>query len=165
MPPPLVQYHWVDAFNNVFNPPTFHEYHADAVIPENATLRRILLSQTQFFWIRPSDTYVNQQMYFVHYDVTYGLAEGAPHLYRSTRTMKEQFVWQGIELANAWVGFHSGGDNELGFNEKVQRGGWGTPSQTVRLSWFISSSGAGEEVLPGQANVPFRVLYSVPVPP
>lgn len=165
MAPQLVTYHWVNAFNNVINPPTFTEYHADANIPENATVRRILLNQALFFWKRPSVTIDDQEMYFVTYDVTYGLAVPATYLYRSTRILKESYVVDAAGVTDVYTGFHSGGDLELGFNERVSRGGWGKPAQTVRLAWSIVSSGGGEETLPGQANVPFKVLYSLPAFP
>lgn len=160
MPPAPVTYHWALAPVTIINPPTFTEYHADIALPAGHTLRRLLLSEPFFYWKRGSVLSDDQEIYFVHMEVKYGAAEGAPILYRSTRSLKTVLCMNPVGVTEAWYSQHYGADLELGFNERVQRGGYYAPAQTLRLSWSIYSSGDGEEILAGQANTPFRALYS-----
>lgn len=165
MPSATVTYHWAFAPFSIINPPTFSENHNDIMLPEKHTLRRLLISQPLFFWKRGSVSIDDQQQYFLHYDVQYGAAEGAPFLYRTIRRITPFYAVNPTGVTEVFTGFHSGADLELGMNERVQRGGFYSPAQRLRLSWFISSSGGGDEVLAGQANMPFRALYSLPVAP
>jgi hypothetical protein len=165
MPSENVTYHWAFSPFSVISPPTYTENHNDIMLPEKHTLRRLLLSQPLFFWKRGSVSSDDQEMYFVHYEVQYGAAEGAPILYRTIRTLKHTLVVNATGITDVFYSLHSGADLELGMNERVQRGGFYSPAQRLRLSWFISSSGGGDEVLAGQANMPFRALYSLPVLP
>jgi hypothetical protein len=150
---------------SIINPHTFTPYTNDILLPPGHTLRRILLSQPLFFWKRGSVSNDDQEMYFVEYEVQYGAQEGAPFLYRSTRTLKYFYTVDPTGTTEVFKGFHCGADLELGFNERVQRGGFYSPEQRLRLSWFIGSSGTAEEELRGQANMPFRALYSTLVTP
>jgi hypothetical protein len=160
MPPAPVTYHWLEANYSVINPPTFDEKHNDITLPAGHTLRRLLVAEPLFFWKRASVGFVDQQSYFVNYRVTYGAAEGAPILYRSTRALESVSVCNPTAITDVFCTRHFGADLELGFNERVQRGGFYSPEQRLRLSWAIYSSGGGAETLAGQANVPFRALYS-----
>jgi hypothetical protein len=160
-----MHYHWRFAPVSVLNPPTFTEKHCDIILPPGHTLRRILVNTPLVYFKRGSVSADNQEMYFINYDVTYGYAEGAPFLYRSTRTLKEERVVNPTALSDVWVSFHSGADLELGFNEKVQRGGPTSDEQRLRLAWTIYSSGiGGSEVLAGDASIGLRALYSDMVP-
>jgi hypothetical protein len=165
MAPSLVTYHWAFSPTTVINPHTLTEYHCDINLPEKHTLRRLLLNQPLFFWKRGSNDIAQQEMYFIHYDVQYGAAEGSPYLYRTIRTLRQDLTFVSDSLVEAFHSTHRGADLELGMNERVQRGGFYSDPQRLRLSFFISSSGAGEEELSGQANMPFRALYSLPVSP
>lgn len=165
MPSQNVTYHWANGFTSVINPPTFTEYHGDITLPEKHTLRRILLNDTLFFWKRGSVSSDDQEQYFLHYEVQYGAAEGAPILYRTTRKIPHFYVCNPTGVTEVFLGFHSGADLELGMNERVQRGGFYSPAQRLRLSWAIYSTGTGTEVLAGQASMPFKALYSLPVLP
>lgn len=165
MPPAPVTYHWLEANVSLINPSTFTESHNDIVLPAKHTLRRLLVAEPMFRWKRGSVSSENQEIYFVNYRVTYGAAEGAPILYRSTRTLKHDLVVNAAGVAEVFYSQWYGADLELGINERVQRGGYFAPEQRLRLSWSIYSSGAGIEVLAGQANVPFRALYSLPIAP
>jgi hypothetical protein len=165
MAPSTYQYHWLFSPTIIINPHTYTEYTADILLPPGHTLRRILLNQPLFYWKRGSVSSDDQQMYFVELSVKYGNAEGAPFLYRSTRLMKAFYTVDASGVTNVYTGFHSGAELELGFNEKVQRGGFYSGEVPLRLSWFIGSSGHGDEELSGQANTPFRALYSKLVTP
>lgn len=165
MPSAPVTYHWLESNVSIINPSTFTESHNDINLPAGHTLRRLLVAEPQFFWKRGSVDSGNQQIYFVNYRITYGAADGAPILYRSTRTLKHDLVVNAAGVAEVFYSQWYGADYELGINERVQRGGYGSFAQRLRLSWAIYSTGAGIEVLAGQANVPFRALYSVPIPP
>jgi hypothetical protein len=165
MPGQTVSYHWAFAPNTVINPHTYVEGHCDINLPEKHTLRRILLSEPRLFWKRGSVSNDQQEMYFLHYEVQYGAQEGAPILYRTTRTLRQVVTVNPTGVTEVFKGFHCGADLELGMNERVQRGGFYSFAQRLRLAWSISSSGGGDEELSGQANVPFRALYSLPVLP
>lgn len=165
MPSASVSYHWADSPNLVFGPQTNTEYHNDITLPAGHTLRRILNAEPQFYWKRGSVSSDDQELYFVSMRVQYGAAEGAPILYRAMRTMKSQYIVNAAGLADVYLGFHSGAELELGFNERVQRGGFYSPEQRLRLSWSIGSSGSGGEILVGGASIDFRALYSLPILP
>lgn len=165
MAPSLVQYHWSFSPTSVINPHTLTEYHCDVILPAGHTLRRLLLNQPLFFWKRGSTDIADQEMYFVHYEVQYGAAEGAPVLFRTIRSMQRELTFVSDSVVEPFLSMHWGAELELGMNERVQRGGYYSTEQRLRLAWFISSSGAGEEELSGQANMPFRALYSTPVAP
>jgi hypothetical protein len=165
MPSAPVTYHWLEANTIEINPPIFTEIHADINLPAGHTLRRLLVSEPLFFWKRASVSFEDQQSYFVSYRITYGAAEGAPILYRSTRALKSESVCNPTAVTDVFCTRHYGADLELGINERVQRGGYGSFAQRLRLAWAIYSSGAGAEVLAGQASVPFRALYSLPIAP
>jgi hypothetical protein len=160
MPPAPVTYHWLEANVSIISPHTFTESHNDIILPAGHTLRRLLVAEPLFFWKRGSVSQELQEMYFINYRVTYGAAEGAPVLYRSTRTLKHVLVVDPTGVTNVYYSQWYGADLELGINERVQRGGFYSPEQRLRLSWAIYSSGVGSEILAGQANVPFRALYS-----
>lgn len=165
MPPAPVTYHWLQAPVLIINPHTFTEQHCDINLPAKHTLRRLLLAEPLFFWKRGSDSLDDQEIYFVNYRVTYGAASEAPVIYRSTRTLKHDFIFSVPPLPNTYYSQWYGADFELGFNERVQRGGFYSEPQRLRLSWSIYSTGEGIETLAGQANVDFRALYSLPIPP
>jgi hypothetical protein len=165
MPSENVSYHWAFSPTILINPSTFTEYHCDINLPEKHTLRRILLNQPLFFWKRGSEDIANQEMYFVHYDVQYGEAEGSPYLYRTIRSMRHQLTFVSDSVVEPFYSQHWGAELELGMNERVQRGGFYSFPQRLRLTFFIGSSGESSEVLSGQANMPFRALYSLPILP
>lgn len=165
MPGSSVSYHWAFAPDIVINPSTYVEGHCDIDLPAQHTLRRILLSQPLLFWKRGSVNSEQQEMYFFHYEVQYGAAEGAPVLYRTIRTLRQVVTVDPTGITEVFKGFHCGADLELGMNERTARGGFYSPAQRLRLAWFISSSGGGSEELSGQANVAFRALYSLPILP
>jgi hypothetical protein len=165
MAPSQYSYHWLFSPTSIINPHTFTTYTADITLPAGHTLRRILLNQPLFFWKRGSVSPDNQEMYFVEMEVIYGAQEGAPVLYRSTRTINHVYTVDPTGTTEVFKGYHSGADLELGFNERVQRGGFYSPEQRLRLSWFIGSSGTDDEELRGQANTPFRALYSKLITP
>lgn len=160
MPPAPVTYHWLEANFSILNPHTFTESHNDITLPAGHTLRRLLVAEPLFFWKRGSVSTDDQEIYMVNYRITYGAAEGAPVLYRSTRTLKHDLVANAAGVAEVFYSQWYGADHELGINERVQRGGFYSPEQRLRLTWSIYSSGDGIEVLAGHAAVPFRALYS-----
>src|SRR3954454_7471182 len=161
MPPSPVSYHWLESKNNVINPQTFHNYNCDIDLPAGHTLRRILVSQPLFFWKRGSLTPDDQEIYFVTYSVSYGAFDESPKLFRTIRTVKETMVVNTITLENTYFSHHVGADLELGMNERVARGGFYSEAVKLRLQFNIASSGDGIETLEGQANMPFRALYSM----
>lgn len=165
MPSENVSYHWAFSPTSVINPHTFTEYHCDITLPVKHTLRRLLLNQPLFFWKRGSTDIADQQMYFVHYEVQYGAAEGSPFLFRTIRSMRRELTFVSDSVVEPFHSMHWGADLELGMNERVQRGGFYSFEQRLRLSFFIGSSGTSEEELVGQANMPFRALYSLPILP
>lgn len=158
-------YHWLDVYNSVIGPETFHEYSTSAVLPAGHTLRRILLAQPMIFFKRGSVSSDDQQMYFLEYQVTYGNAEGAPVLYRSMRSFRETLVVDPTGVTNVYYSHHFGAALELGMNERVQRGGFYSGAIPLVCSFSIVSSGDGSEFLNGQANMPFRALYSKLITP
>ena len=158
-----IQYHWLFGPVSVINPHTFTEYHSDVTLPAGHTLRRILVNTPSVFFKRGSVTSDDQQMYFVHYDVTYGETSDPIYLYRSVRTLKEVRTVDPTGVTTVYESWHSGAELEIGFNEKVQRGGPGSFEQRLRLAWSIGSSGSSEEELSGEANIGMRSLYSVMV--
>jgi hypothetical protein len=160
-----VTYHWLDAPVVIYNPPTFTEFHNDILLPHDHTLRRFINVEPTAYWKRGSESSDDQQMYFINYRVQYSLNDGAPILYRSMRTLKSQFVVNAAGVTEPWMGFHQGAELELGFNERCQRGGRNSVPTTLRLTWSIASSGAGDETLAGAASVDFRALYSLPILP
>lgn len=165
MPVQTVQYHWAMSPSFVINPHIFTTYSTQVLLPEHATLRRILVAETLFYWKRASVSFDDQQAYFVNAQVLYGNALGAPVLYRTTKRVPEVICVQDPAVTDVFCSIHSAADAEMQINEKVQRGGWDAGPIPVILNWAIYSSGHGDEELSGQAAMPFRVLYSVPVPP
>jgi hypothetical protein len=165
MPPAPVTYHWLQAPVLIINPQTFTPQHCDIILPAKHTLRRLLVAEPLFYWKRGSVNTDLQEIYFVNYQVTYGYVENPPVLYRSTRTLKHDMIAVPVSLTEGVYSQWYGADLELGFNERVSRGGHNSFEQRLRLTWSIYSSGAGIEVLHGQANVDFRALYSLPIPP
>lgn len=159
-----IVYHWDFAPVSIINPPTFDENHCDITLPEGHTLRRILVNTPIVFFKRGSIYPVDQESYFINYEVTYGATTGAPVLYRSIRTLKVERTVDATSLTDTYMSWHSGADLELGFNEKVQRGGPDSFSQRLRLAWAIYSSGSGAETLVGQAAIGLRALYSTVSP-
>jgi hypothetical protein len=165
MPGAPVTYHWDLGSSIVINPHTDTLYYSDIILPEKHTLRRILLAEPLCFWRRGSASSDDQQSYFVSYDVTYGYTEDAPTLYRSIRRMNHVMTVDATASLDVYFSLHSGAYNELGFNERVQRGGYYSVGQRVRMAWSISSSGGASEQLAGEANMSMRALYSLPVAP
>jgi hypothetical protein len=149
----------------VINPRTYTEYHCDIALPAAHTLRRLLLSEPLFFWKRGSEDIGAQEMYFVHYEVQYGEGEGSPILYRTVRSMQHQLTFVSDSVIEPFYAQHWAAEQDLGMNERVQRGGFYSFAQRLRLTFSISSSGSGDEELSGQANMPFRALYSSHIAP
>lgn len=165
MAPTVVQYHWVMAPLEVISPDTYENYSTSITLPAQHTLRRILVANTAFWWKRGSVGFEDQQAYFVTYEVKYGNTLGAPVLYRSTRKIPHVLAVNASGITDVFCSIHSAGDLEVGFNEKVQRGGWDSGPVELTLKFFIHSSGGGGESLVGDAGMPLRALYSLIVPP
>ena len=159
-----IVYHWDFAPISILNPPTFSENHCDITLPEGHTLRRILVNTPLVYFKRGSIYPSDQQTYFINYEVTYGATSMPPFLYRSIRTLKVERTVNASALADVYMSWHSGADHELGFNERVQRGGPTSYAQRLRLAWTIYSSGSGAETLVGQAAIGLRALYSTVSP-
>jgi len=155
-----IVYQWAFAPVFILNPPTFSPNNCDIILPEGHTLRRILVNTPLVYFKRGSVTPADQQMYFINYEVSYGFTADPWILYRSLRTLKEERTVNTISLTDTYMSWHCGADLELGFNEKVQRGGPNSYSQRLRLTWSIYSSGTTTETLVGQAGIGLRALYS-----
>jgi hypothetical protein len=153
-------YHWLDSPTSVINPHTFTEYTCDINLPDGHTLRRLLVAEPYFHWKRGSVSTDDQEIYVVNMRIVYGAALGAPVLYRTTRTLKHDMVCNPTGVTDVFFSQWYGADQELGINEKVQRGGFYSPAQRLRLTFAIYSTGEGTEELSGGASVPFRALYS-----
>lgn len=160
-------YHWLDAFINVANPETFHQYQSVANLPEGATLWKLLLQETRAGWFRNSGTIADQQLYHVNLNVSYGNSLSSPVVFRTTRSLRHLIAVDPLAtIADApFKGQWWGADQELGFNEELTRGGFTAGPVPVVFTATVYSTGAGTEILAGKLDLPLRVLYSVMPPP
>ncbi len=165
MPTAPVTYHWIENTVDVINPATFVNHDVDVILPAKHTLRRFVNSTPTFYWKRGSADFTYQEIYMVSFEVRYGAGDSAPVLYKSHRTLKHEIAVDATASVEAVFSTWHGGDLELGFNERAQRGGFYSEPQTLRCSWSIVSSGDSQETLAGEAAVQFRALYSLPINP
>ena len=140
MPVAPVTYHWVEDTVDVINPQTFTAHNCDVVLPAKHTLRRFVNSTPTFYWKRGSADFTNQEIYLVNYEVTYGYSDPAPILYKSVRTLRHEITADAAGLTEGVFATWHGGDLELGFNERAQRGGYYSEAQRLRCTWSITSS-------------------------
>lgn len=161
------QFHWLQASFAETGPRLFTEHTCDIDLPEGHTLRRFLVSQTLIGVrrnvIHPEDMYC----VFASQKVTYGYTAEPVQLYNTTRRIPMELFDNPESLVNDRYQFFYAADDELGINEKVQRGGPDSFAQRIRLTWSLQSEGGGSggDILgAGEAAMTLRALYSIVVP-
>lgn len=158
----MVAYHWISGGGTVGWPTSLAPTNVDLTIPANALVVRFMLHQTT---VKGENHGLNNLIVVplaMSQIVSFTTGKYAGRqIYGATRALPmvaTVFLATAVTTYNVW---YNGGDNELGFNEKCDYGGAGSPVSNLRFQW-------APRMLPGYStswnigmDYNFAVLYQL----